>query len=97
MIVKMKQLTLLCLATDRDAALEALRELGVVHVADVQPPDFETRMAAGDLSPLFNWLSSHIWQQASRWETPELVQRATGEALNPGHLRRHLEQRYLGA
>jgi carboxypeptidase Taq len=54
-------------------------------------------MAAGDLSPLFNWLSSHIWQQASRWETPELVQRATGEALNPGHLRRHLEQRYLGA
>ncbi len=60
-------------------------------------PDFETRMAAGNLSPLFNWLSSHIWQQASRWETPELVQRATGEALNPGHLRRHLEQRYLGA
>jgi V/A-type H+-transporting ATPase subunit I len=39
MIVKMKQLTLLCLATDRDAALEALRELGVVHVADVQPPE----------------------------------------------------------
>ena len=38
MIVKMKRLTLLCLATDRDAALESLRELGVVHVADRQPP-----------------------------------------------------------
>ena len=39
MIVKMKRLTLLCLATDRDAALESLRELGVVHVADVRPPE----------------------------------------------------------
>ena len=41
MIVKMKRLTLLCLATDRDAALESLRELGVVHVADVRPPQGE--------------------------------------------------------
>ncbi|MCX6372289.1 MAG: hypothetical protein NTX16_04265, partial [Actinobacteria bacterium] len=39
MIVKMKRLTLLCLATDRDATLESLRELGVVHVADVRPPE----------------------------------------------------------
>jgi V/A-type H+-transporting ATPase subunit I len=39
MIVKMKRLTLLCLATDRDAALESLRELGVVHVADLRPPE----------------------------------------------------------
>jgi carboxypeptidase Taq len=27
--------------------------------------------------------------------TPELVQRASGEALNPQHFRRHLETRYL--
>ena len=59
-------------------------------------PDFEARMAAGDLSARFDWLSTRIWQQASRWETQELVQRATGEALNPQHLRRHLAQRYLG-
>jgi V/A-type H+-transporting ATPase subunit I len=39
MIVKMKRLTLLCLAADRDAALESLRELGVVHVADLRPPE----------------------------------------------------------
>jgi V/A-type H+/Na+-transporting ATPase subunit I len=39
MIVKMKRLTLLCLATDRDAALESLRELGVVHVTDRRPPE----------------------------------------------------------
>jgi len=39
MIVRMKRLTLLCLAIDRDAALESLRELGVVHVTDRQAPE----------------------------------------------------------
>jgi carboxypeptidase Taq len=58
-------------------------------------PDLDARIAAGDLSTVFDWLQSHIWSQASRWETSELVQRATGEALNPQHLRRHLESRYL--
>jgi V/A-type H+/Na+-transporting ATPase subunit I len=37
-IVKMKRLTLLCLTTDRDTALDELRTLGVVHVADRRPP-----------------------------------------------------------
>ncbi len=58
-------------------------------------PNLDTRVAAGDLSPIFDWLNTHIWQQASRWETGELVQRATGEALNPRHFRAHLESRYL--
>jgi len=58
-------------------------------------PDLDRRIAAGDLSVVFDWLNQHIWQPASRWETQELVQRATGEALNPQHLRRHLESRYL--
>jgi V/A-type H+-transporting ATPase subunit I len=38
MIVRMKRLTLLCLTHDRDAALDELRELGVVHVTDRRPP-----------------------------------------------------------
>jgi len=38
MIVPMKKITVLCLAEDRDAALEDLRELGAVHVVDVRPP-----------------------------------------------------------
>lgn len=59
-------------------------------------PDLDARLAAGDLAPIFDWLSTHIWQQASRWETDELVRRATGEALNPRYFRQHLEARYLG-
>lgn len=58
-------------------------------------PELDARIAAGDLAPVFAWLNAHIWSQASRWETPELVARASGEPLNPQHLRSHLEQRYL--
>ena len=60
-------------------------------------PDLDDRIAAGDLSPAFDWLREHIWSQGSRWTTDELAVRASGETLNPAHFRRHLEARYLGA
>jgi carboxypeptidase Taq len=59
-------------------------------------PDLDQRIAADDLAPIFDWLNTQIWSQASRWETGELIRRATGEALNPAHFRQHLTQRYLG-
>ena len=62
-----------------------------------QHADLDARIAGADLSPVMDWLNTHIWSQASLWTTGALVQRATGEALNPAHFRAHLEQRYLGA
>jgi carboxypeptidase Taq len=61
-----------------------------------QKPDLDASIAAGDLNPVFDWLKDHIWRQGSRWETPELARRASGETLNPAHFRAHLEARYLG-
>ncbi len=58
-------------------------------------PDLDKRIAAGDTAPVFDWLGANIWSQASRWETEALAVRASGEALNPAHLRAHLERRYL--
>ena len=58
-------------------------------------PDLDARIAAGDLTPVFDWLEANIWSQASRYETGELVRRATGESLNPAHFRQHLQTRYL--
>jgi carboxypeptidase Taq len=58
-------------------------------------PDLDDRIAAGDLNSAFNWLDAHIWSQGSRWTTPELARRASGETLNPAHFRAHLEARYL--
>ena len=59
-------------------------------------PALDEEIARGELAPVFDWLKSRIWSQGSRWETPELVRRASGEALDPAHFRRHLETRYLG-
>lgn len=39
MIVPMKSLTLLCLASEREATLEALREWGVLHLVSVRAPE----------------------------------------------------------
>ncbi|MGM8061637.1 carboxypeptidase M32 [Vogesella indigofera] len=60
-----------------------------------QQPELDARIAAGELAPVMDWLDANIWSQASRWETAELVRRATGETLNPAHFRAHLEARYL--
>lgn len=59
-------------------------------------PALDAEIARGELASVFDWLKTRVWTQGSRWETPELVQRASGEALNPAHFRRHLESRYLG-
>jgi carboxypeptidase Taq len=55
----------------------------------------DQQIARGELGGLFDWLRDRIWSQASRWETSQLVRRASGESLNPAHFRRHLESRYL--
>ena len=57
--------------------------------------DLDTRIARGELAPVFDWLRDNIWSQASRWSSDELAMRASGEALNPVHFRRHLDARYL--
>ncbi|HEV6963878.1 carboxypeptidase M32 [Roseateles sp.] len=59
-------------------------------------PQLDEQIARGELGGVFDWLRSRIWQAASRYETPELVQRASGEALNPAHFEAHLRRRYLG-
>ncbi len=60
-------------------------------------PDLDARIARGELGGVFDWLQTHVWQAASRWETPELVKRASGEALNPTHFEAHLRSRYLAS
>ena len=59
-------------------------------------PDLDACIGRGDLAPVFDWLREQIWSQGSRWSTDELTRRASGEPLNPAHLRAHLRQRYLG-
>lgn len=57
--------------------------------------DLRGKIQCGDLSELFAWLKTNIWQKASTLNTDELIRAATGEALNPTYFQRHLMARYL--
>lgn len=58
-------------------------------------PTAREDMRRGQFVPLNDWRATHIWSQASRWSTPELLERATGEKLNARHFEAHLKRRYL--
>ncbi len=57
--------------------------------------DLDTQIEAGNLAPMFDWLDHNIWSQASLYDTPELIERATGAPLSSSHFERHLRARYL--
>src|SRR5690606_29942219 len=57
-------------------------------------PDLPGQIAQGDFSAVNAWRRDNIWQQASRYSTPDLLKRATGETLNPDIYIEHLKRRY---
>jgi len=59
-------------------------------------PNARDDMRHGRFVGLNDWRREKIWSQASKYSTPELLQRATGEKLNAKHFEEHLTRRYLG-
>jgi carboxypeptidase Taq len=57
-------------------------------------PAISGEIARGQMQTLNDWLSRHVWSQASLLTTDELLVRATGEPLGVAAFRRHLELRY---
>jgi carboxypeptidase Taq len=49
----------------------------------------------GHIDPILQKQKEMIWDKGCLYETDELLTKATGEPLNPRHLREHLERRYL--
>ena len=41
-------------------------------------PDLDARIAAGELSPVFDWLRDHIWSQGSRCPVPSMATTFSG-------------------
>ncbi len=58
-------------------------------------PDLERDIARGELRPLNEFLRTRVWSQASRLETPRLVELATGQGLGTAAFKRHIARRYL--
>jgi carboxypeptidase Taq len=57
-------------------------------------PAVDDEIAKGKFDTVTAWRHEKIWSQGSRWSTPELMERATGEKLNAAHFTAHLKKRY---
>ncbi|MBE7732095.1 carboxypeptidase M32 [Devosia faecipullorum] len=67
-------------------------QLGSAMKRDI--PDMGEHMQRGDFTAINRWRADKVWSQASRYSTPDLIMKATGEALNAEHFKVHLTKRY---
>lgn len=58
-------------------------------------PGARDDMRNGRFVEINGWRRDKVWSQASRYSTPELLVKATGEKLNGRHFEEHLRRRYL--
>ncbi|MCO5071022.1 MAG: carboxypeptidase M32 [Rhizobiaceae bacterium] len=56
--------------------------------------DVNEEIAQGNFETVNAWRRDNIWSQGSRWSTPELMERATGEKLKAHYFMDHLKSRY---
>ncbi|MFT9116968.1 MAG: carboxypeptidase M32 [Sporolactobacillus sp.] len=74
--------------------------LGYVYAAQFRHkmlsdlPNFNQLLAAGEIAPITNWLSTHIHQFGSLKKPLEILHDATGEAPNPDYLIRYMREKY---
>ncbi len=75
--------------------LGALTASQLFECAKKAMPDMDSQIQAGDLSALFIWLRQHVHTLGASLTYDELMQKATGETLNPDIYLAHIKRRYL--
>jgi carboxypeptidase Taq len=68
----------------------------IFDTARTAEPDILPSIAKGSFQPLLNWLRKNVHGHASKFETPELLKKATGRPLDAEIFKTHLKRRYLG-
>lgn len=58
-------------------------------------PEIRSELARGELTSLRGYANEHVHQHGARYDTNEILERATGRALSVDVLLRHLRDRYL--
>jgi carboxypeptidase Taq len=58
-------------------------------------PEIPEALGRGEFAPLMGWLAENVHAQASSAGFEEIVEKATGEPLNPSIFEAHLKARYL--
>ena len=58
--------------------------------------DLDASVAAGEFEPLHEWLTEHVHRHGARYETNELVERATGDPFTADAFVDHVTEKYGG-
>jgi carboxypeptidase Taq len=56
--------------------------------------DIESLVRTGEFEPIHKWLTTNIHQHGQRYETQDLIQRATGETLTAGYFTDYVSEKY---
>lgn len=58
-------------------------------------PDWQERLALGDVHFIRHFLEQAIWSKGSTMDSQDIIRLATGESTNPDYFLRHIRERYL--
>lgn len=64
------------------------------HTIRKEIPEFDTLIAEGNFAPIREWLTDKIYRHGKSLKPAEIIERVTGEELNPNYLADYLEQKY---
>lgn len=78
-------------------SLGAMTAAQLFGAAEAAEPNLRDDLARGDFRRLMGWLHRNVHALGRRFSTQELVERATGRALDPTIFQAHLQRRYLDA
>lgn len=67
----------------------------IMNTAKKEIPDLEKKIANGDLKTLSRWLKEKIYQYGQIYTPTEIIERVTGEPLNPKYFIDYLKIKYL--
>ena len=59
-----------------------------------QVPDFDDRLARGDLRFFLDWMRENIHRHGRVYSATELVERATGRPLDPTFFSQYIRDKY---
>lgn len=68
-----------------------------INAAERDIPDLKQRIALGDLKTLHSWLKENIYKDGKIYTPDQILQRATGESLNPKYFIEYLKTKYLAS
>jgi carboxypeptidase Taq len=57
-------------------------------------PNLDDQVASGQLAPLLDWLKENVHKLGGIYEPKELIERITGETLDPAHFVRYVKAKY---